>query len=243
MFELFNLLRNGITVTALDVDNTLYMTAVLDENPPTAHRRLLFWGLFAEFIGRLLLIYFFLVVLGGRDVTFSLLGFEFGIEDVALIAAGLFLLIKNGRELTHILLNRSAPEDPTVSKKTFHSFPRLITEITIVNITLSFDTIIAITSSNSSAGMILYLLLFSAIFRYLFVRQIANIIETYPSLNIIILAFLIIIGLELIMEGIGFNINEVVINLIILAAVGLASLHERRRPTISRWWQQQKKSQ
>ena len=239
--DLLNLLRNGITITALDVDNALYMTSVLDENPPKTHRRLLFWGLFVEFVGRLLLIYIFGVVLGGRDLIFSIFGFELSIESLSLIAAGLFLLIKNGRELSHILLNRQAEQDPVILNKATHSMPRIILEISIVNLTLSIDTIIAITSSNSTWGMLLYLLLFSAMIRLLFVHQIANIIQSYPSLNIIILAFLIIIGLELTLEGLGLNLNEVVINLIILTAVGIAALSERCRPTISRWWQQQKK--
>ncbi len=242
MIDILSLLRGGFTITALDVDNALYMTSVLDENPSHQHRRILFWGLFAEFVGRLLLIYFFVKFLNGRDLHFSIFGIQLSLETISLVAAGLFLLIRNGRELIHILLKRNDETDSVILNTKSRFLPALILQATIVNLTLSIDTIIAIISAQNEAGWILYLLLFSAVFRYLFVRQIANIIHAYPSLNIIILAFLIIIGMSLILEGIGLDLNEIVVNVIILIAVGLAALNERRRPTISRWWQQQKKA-
>lgn len=228
MTLLFDLLRAGVLVTALDIDNALYMTAVVDNVPEPRQNRVVLFALLAEFVGRLGLIALILWVFGGRQVTIALFGFEVSVESIALIAAGLFLFLRSSRELIRFFSGVETEDEVDMSVVNERNILKLIAEMTLVNLTLSVDTVLAITGSTNEAWLIIYLLLFSAIIRLLFVRQITTIINRLPSLNIIILTFLILVGLELCLQGFGLQVPEEQFNLIMLAAVLTAVFYERR---------------
>jgi len=104
--------------------------------------------------------------------------------------------------------------------------------MSVVRALLSVDTVIAVTGSAESGGaefvLVVYLLLFSAVVRLLFVQEIARIIERDPSLNIIIMAFLIAISIELITQGLGAKVLEQFINGLMLIALGTAIVYQWR---------------
>ena len=112
------------------------------------------------------------------------------------------------------------------------SFSRLLLEMSLVNAVLSVDTVIAVTGSAISGGgqlgLIVYLLLFSAVVRLLFVREIARFIKRYPATNIIVLTFLIIIGIELSAQGLGFQVPEPLFNGLMLLALIVAIVYQWR---------------
>jgi predicted tellurium resistance membrane protein TerC len=105
----------------------------------------------------------------------------------------------------------------------------------LVNALLSVDTVIALTGSALGSGAafaaILYLLLFSAVVRLFFVRQIARFIKRYPATNIIILTFLSLIGLELISLGLGLRLPELLFSALMLLALLLTILYQLRYVT------------
>ena len=228
---LLELLKQGLVVTALDVDNALYMTSMVEQLEPARQRRAIFWGLLIELIGRLALIALFTFVISGTEPLFEIFGIQFTVESLSLLAAGSFLFVKSSQELLAFLRGEDDDQDrPHLAEDM--SFVRLMVEMSVVSIVLSVDTIISIGGSTSMLVEVLYLLLFSAIVRLLFIRQIAGFMARYPSLNIIILAFLILIGAELFLQGLGFNIPEMVVNLVLLSAVIAAVLFHRQRENI-----------
>lgn len=225
---LIDLLWAGVLVTALDIDNALYMTAVVDNVPERRQNRVVLFGLLAEFIGRLGMIMLIFWVFGGSAVSITLFGIEMSVESIALIAAGLFLFLRSSRELIRFFSGVEAEDEVDMSVVDERSILKLIAEMTLVNMTLSVDTVLAITGSTNDAWLIIYLLLFSVVIRLLFVRQITTIINRLPSLNIVILTFLILVGLELCLQGFGLQFPEEIFNLILLAAVLTAVIYERR---------------
>lgn len=231
MAQLLTLLQLSLSVTLLDVDNALYMTSAVDQLSPEQKKKAIRWGLLIEFLARLVMVVIFGFIASGTEVLFEIFGIEFTAETISLLAAGIFLFVRTIRELVSFFIGKDddqpAPED--IQGK---SFSRVIIEMSVINAMLSVDTVIAITGSAISGGaefaLVVYLLLFSALVRLLFVQEIARIIARYPSLNLIIMAFLIAISIELITQGLGAKVPEQLINGLMLIALGTAIVYQWR---------------
>ena len=221
----------GISVTLLDVDNALYMTSAIEALPADEQRKAIRWGLLIEFFARLGLVLIFGYLASGTEVLFELFGIEFTAETLSLLVAGLFILIRSARELFRFFIPGDETEEETVQVHG-RSFSSILVEMSLVNALLSVDTVIAITGTAISGSgqlvAIIYLLLFSAAARLLFINEIARFIKRYPATNIFILTFLIVIGLELTSQGLGFRVPERLINGLMLLALLVTVLYQWR---------------
>ncbi len=230
MANLLTLLRLGFSTTLLDVDNALYMTSAVDPLPHEVQRKAIFWGLVIEFIGRLGLVIIFGFIASGTEVLFEVFGIAFTPETISLLLAGSFLLVRSSRDLVSFFGDgeESEPERIELQDK---SFSRMLLEMSVVNILLSVDTVIAITGSALSGGAhfsaVVFLLLFSAAIRLFFIGEIARIIKKYPAINIVVLVFLILIGVELIAQGLGVTVPERLFNGLLLLALVVAIAYQR----------------
>ncbi len=207
------------------------MTSAVDQLPPDQKKKAIRLGLLIEFMARLVMVLVFGFIASGTDVLFEIFGIEFTAETISLLAAGIFLFVRTTRELINFLIGKDE-DQPAAEDIQRKSFSRVIIEMSVVNALLSVDTVIAITGSAISGGsefmLVVYLLLFSALIRLLFVQEIAQIIERYPSLNIIIMAFLLAISIELIAQGLGAKVPERLINGLTLIALGTAIVYQWR---------------
>ena len=231
MEQLLRIISLSVTTALLDVDNALYMTSAVDPLPPEEQKRAIFWGLGIEFFVRMGLVLLFGYIASGTEVLFEAFGIEFTAETLSLLAAGIFLLVRSSRDLIRFFIGHEEDE-PATDQAQEKSFSRILLEMSLVNAVLSVDTVIAITgsaiSSGSQLGLIVYLLLFSAVVRLLFVREIARFIKRYPATNIIVLTFLIIIGIELSAQGLGLQVPEPLFNGLMLLALIVAILYQWR---------------
>jgi predicted tellurium resistance membrane protein TerC len=82
MGSLLTLLRDGIYITSLDVDNAIYTTSAIEHLPRKAQRKAIFLAILIEFLARLVLIALFSWVLSGTRPLFVLFGVEFSIDVV-----------------------------------------------------------------------------------------------------------------------------------------------------------------
>jgi predicted tellurium resistance membrane protein TerC len=231
MDQLIRLFSLSATTALLDVDNALYMTSAVDPVPPEQQKRAIFWGLVIEFFVRIALVILFGYIASGTDVLFMAFGIEFTAETISLLAAGIFLLIRSTRDLIRFFTGEDEDE-PLAAQEQEKSFARLLLEMSLVNAVLSVDTVIALTGSaiggGAQFGLVVYLLLFSAVVRLFFVQQIARFIKRYPATNIIVLTFLIIIGFELSAQGLGMQVPEALFNAVMLLAFLAAIVWQRR---------------
>jgi predicted tellurium resistance membrane protein TerC len=222
----------------LDVDNALYMTSAVDPLSPEKQKKAIAWGLFFEFIARLILVIIFGFLASGTEPLFTLFGIEFTAETISLLVAGIFLFIRSTRDLFNFFYGSDESESSNEQVKTI-SFSRLMVEMTFVNALLSIDTVIAIAGTAISSGaqfaLVIYTLLFSAGVRLLFVRQIARFIKRYPATNIIVLIFLTLIGVELIAQGLGVALPERLFGGLMLIALFAAMVYQLRftRPAMT----------
>ena len=229
MSALFTFIRNSLLVTSLDIDNAMYMTSVVDQVTPRKRQKaLIFWGFVIEYLARLFLIIFFQNVFSGSQPLFELFGIPFSIETISLMAAGIFLTIRSGRELVAYIRGGDEAEI-TASEIEGKSFSQILTEMSLVCIVLSIDTIVAVMATGFPFWYLALILFMSALIRFFFISPIARFLQNYPNVTVIILTFLLIIGVSLVLEGFGLQLPEVLINLILALVVLIVIFIEKQR--------------
>jgi predicted tellurium resistance membrane protein TerC len=221
--DFLTLLQQSLAMTAIDIDNATYTTGAINAVPANKQQRIIFWSTVVEFLGRLLLALLFLFVFSGSKPLFVLFGIEFSAETISLFAAGIFLLISNGRELVHFLQQAGEPDAAHALKPM--PLSRLVAEMGLVLTVMSVDTVIAGLGIAANLPTLLFFFVFSAIIRLVFVQQIAKFVRQYPAVNLVIFSLLALIGLELIGQGLGIDF-EIPFNLgVVLAIVAAITVH------------------
>jgi predicted tellurium resistance membrane protein TerC len=226
MSQLLALLVQGLIGSAFDIDNALYMTSVLQTVRPERQRTLIAWGLLVELIARFLLVAFFRTVIGGSQTLFALFGLKVSLDTLALLGAGAFLFVRSGRELLDLVRERDGED--VCSPADDQLFWRVLLEMSLVNLVLSVDTLVALMATVSEFWTLVYIFVFSALLRLLFVQQIAAIVHRVPGVHVVLLSLLVLVGVELFAHGLGLKVPEALFNSAVLAALIGAILYQRR---------------
>ena len=221
--DILAFLSLAIGVTIIDIDNAMYATSQIST---LKERRRLGLGLslVLEFVGRLILVWLFFTLTNETEALFTIFGIGFTLEVIALLFAGGYLLISNSQELRKIWQPQMGQE---VALKRSRSFAHLMIEMGIVLTIMSIDTVLVITSLTIVVGLALSLLLFSAFVRFFFVERLVHFIELYPAVRVFILVLLIAIGVELIIQGLGLDV-EPLFNILIIIAVLIYVIYQKR---------------
>ena len=225
--EILAFLSLAIGVTVIDIDNAMYATSQI--STLEERRRLaLGFSLVLEFVGRLVLVWLFFTLTNETEPLFIINGFEFTLEVIALLFAGGYLLISTSQEIRKIWQPQMRQEAALRRRR---SFARHMLEMGIVLIIMSIDTVLVVTSLTISVGLVLSLLLFSAFVRFFFVERLVHFVELYPAVQVFILVLLIAIGVELIIQGLGIDV-EPLFNILIIIAVLIYIAYQKRKASL-----------
>ena len=199
-----------LTLIALEVilgiDNIIFISILADKLPKEKRNKLRTWGLSLAMLIRLALLTVVSWILKLDTVLFTAFDLGFSGKGLILIFGGLFLLYKSTKEI----LNKTEGdigEAENIRSKT-GSFKKLLSEIIILDLVFSVDSII------TAVGMvqdlwIMYVAVISAVTIMLFAsKPISAYIQKHPSLKILAICFLMMIGITLIAEGLHFKIPK-----------------------------------
>ncbi len=189
----------------LGIDNIIFISILADKLPENQRSRLRFWGIGLAMIMRLCLLAFIAWILKLDQTLFTLFGTDFSGKGLVLIFGGLFLIYKSTREIYHKteIANNDKPNIPKNN-----SFKRLLTEVIILDLVFSIDSII------TAVGMVQELwVMYTAVIVAVFVmllasKPISEFIRKHPSFKILALCFLMMIGVSLLAEGFHFEIPK-----------------------------------
>ena len=98
---------------------------------------------------------------------------------------------------------------------------------------MSVDTVLVITSQNTTLGIALFLLIFSAVLRLFFVDRLVYFIAQYPAVEVFVTVLLMAIGAELIIQGLGYDFEAIFNLLLILTILIFISLQGRNQQKAS----------
>jgi predicted tellurium resistance membrane protein TerC len=190
----------------LGIDNIIFISILADKLPKENRKKLRYWGLGLAMLIRLLLLTVISWILKLDQELFEV--FDRGISGKGLIlmAGGLFLLYKSTKEIME--KTETGDNDERDVKKLKGTFKRLLLEIIMLDLVFSIDSII------TAVGMvqelwIMYTAVIVAVTLMLFASApISKFITRHPSLKILALCFLMMIGLSLLAEGFHFKIPK-----------------------------------
>ena len=191
----------------LGVDNVLVIAIFvqrLDENQRNRARLI---GLSLAMIARVLMLF---LVLALANLTEPVI-LHFSVRDIILLAGGLFLLYKAVKEIHHTVELKDELEADFQSNK--NSFSGIITQIVILDIVFSVDSVITAVGLTDKVWIIITAVIVSFIGILIYAKPIGEYIIKHPALKILALSFLITIGITIFMEGLHQHVPKAYIYL------------------------------
>lgn len=196
----------------LGIDNIIFISIVSDRLPKENRRKARNIGLSLALIVRLVLLSGVALLMKLTEPLFTIWEVEMTGQGLVLLAGGLFLIYKSTIEMHHTI--KGAEETARKAKVTLRA---VIIQIILVDIVFSFDSIIsAIGMTNelqretgSSPMIIIYLaVIISMIAMLIFAKQISDFISANPTIKMLALSFLVVIGVILVAEAFGEHIPK-----------------------------------
>jgi predicted tellurium resistance membrane protein TerC len=191
-----------LTLTTLEIvlgiDNIVFISILSGRLPAASQRKARMWGLALAMIMRVLLLLSLSWIMGLTKPLFSISDFDVSGRALILLGGGLFLLAKSTREIHHRLEG-----DEAVAGKAPASFSTVLVQIVLLDIVFSFDSVITAVGMVDEIGVMI-----AVAVMMIFAGGISAFIERYPTLKMLALSFLLLIGVNLIGEGLGFHIPK-----------------------------------
>ncbi|HEV3393916.1 MAG TPA: TerC family protein [Chthoniobacterales bacterium] len=197
-----------LTLTALEIvlgiDNVIFISIVAGKLPGAQQDRARRTGLALAAITRVLLLLSLTWVMGLTAPLFSVSRFDVTGRELILIAGGLFLIAKSTREI-HLRLEEGEEHGVARARATFGG---VLVQILLLDIVFSLDSVItAVGMVDHIAVMIAAVMLAVAVMMF-FAGMISRFVERHPTIKMLALSFLLLIGVNLIGDGLGFHIPK-----------------------------------
>jgi len=194
-----SLLTLTILEIVLGIDNVIFVSILisrLQSGQQLRARRI--WMIAGILIRSLLLLGLGWLVTNGNKEIFSLFGYGFTIRNLIMLAGGIFLLYKTVKEI-HAKLEGEGHEE--LEKNLESAFGLVVGQIVLVDTVFSFDSIITAVGLAKHVPVMITAVIIAMIIMFFFSQNIADFINKRPTLKILALAFLLMVGFSLFFEG------------------------------------------
>ncbi|HEV9036351.1 MAG TPA: TerC family protein [Puia sp.] len=185
----------------LGIDNVIFVSIIIGRLPShqqLAARRV--WMVAGSLVRSGLLLGLGWLVTSGNTKLFSLAGYGFSTRNLIMTAGGLFLLYKTVREI-HEKLEGDPQEGEEATDEENPSFWGLVAQLVLVDTVFSFDSIVTAVGLAQQIAVMITAVVLAMILMFFFSRSIANFINRRPTVKILALSFLLMIGFSLLFEG------------------------------------------
>jgi len=190
----------------LGIDNIIFLSilvARLPEKQRAFARRI---GLGLAMFARLALLFSISWVMGLTDPWFSLLGNDISGRDVILIGGGLFLLAKSTQEIHHSL--EGAQADPSAPQVVANNLMMVLIQIMILDLVFSLDSVITAVGLVNDIEIMAIAIIAAVLVMMFAAKSIGEFVDDHPSIKILALSFLIMVGTMLIVEGFDVHVPK-----------------------------------
>ena len=234
---MFDLLANPqtwiafATLTALElvlgIDNIIFISILVDRLPADQQRLARRLGLFMAMFMRIGLLLVLSWIIGLDAPLFSVLRQEISGRDLVLIAGGLFLLWKSTGEIHQLLEG----EEGDASSAVAASFVAVILQIMVIDLVFSLDSIITAVGMVNEIPVMIAAIIASVALMMAFAGAIGRFVSEHPTVKMLALAFLVVVGVVLIAEGFDHHVPKgyVYFAMAFSVAVEMLNLRLRRR--------------
>jgi predicted tellurium resistance membrane protein TerC len=190
----------------LGIDNIIFISILVGRLPEARRPRARVVGLGLAMFTRIALLFSIVWLTRLTRPLFTLLEYEFSGRDLILIAGGLFLLVKSVLEIHHTLEGASDER----SARLFSSFVVIVVQIAIIDIVFSLDSVFTAVgmASPDQVPIMVMAIVVAIVVMMLVSGAISDFVERHPTVKVLALAFLILVGIALIADGLGTHIPK-----------------------------------
>ncbi|HET6611382.1 MAG TPA: TerC family protein [Kofleriaceae bacterium] len=200
------LLTLTVMEIVLGIDNIVFVSILAGELPEKERPRARTMGLGLALIFRVGLLFAIKWVMGLEETLFSLFGHGFSGRDLILATGGLFLLAKSTHEIFDKLEN--ADHSPTRKVPERASFAGVIIQIVLLDMVFSIDSVVTAVGMAESLLIMIIAVVIAAGFMIAFSGPVGRFVNRHPSMKILALSFLLLIGVLLVAESLGQHISK-----------------------------------
>ncbi len=236
MFEWFTSPEAWIalgTLTALEIvlgiDNIIFISILVGRLPQ--HQRELGRrvGISLAMITRLALLFSIAWVMGLKEPWFAVLGKEISGRDLILIGGGLFLLFKSTHEIHNSLEGvEESTEVPVVA-----GLASVLVQIAILDIVFSLDSVITAVGLVEHVSIMAIAIILAVVVMLMAAKPIGDFVDAHPTIKMLALSFLILVGVTLIVEGFDVHVPKGYIYFAMAFSVAVEMLNIRMRKKLA----------
>lgn len=199
---LFSLITLTVMEIVLGIDNIVFISVVVGRLDAERAKRARQIGLLLALAFRIMLLMAISWLIGLKAPLFELFDKSFSWRDLILAAGGLFLLYKATHEIHSEIEGPEVDETGAVSA----AFSAIIAQIVVIDIIFSVDSIITAIGMAEHVEIMVAAVVISMAVMYVASGPIAEFIKRHPTTKMLALSFLVLIGVALIADGLGFHI-------------------------------------
>lgn len=221
-----------LTLTALElvlgIDNIIFISILVDKLPPEKREFARRLGLGMAMFMRIGLLLVLSWIIGLVAPLFTVLGQAISGRDLILILGGLFLVYKSTTEIHHALEGAEGEKTATVKA----SFGAVIAQIMVVDLVFSLDSIITAVGMVDDVRVMIAAVIASVALMMVFATPIGRFVSAHPSIKMLALSFLVVVGVVLIAEGFDHHVPKGYVYFAMAFSVAVEMLNIRmRRPS------------
>ena len=198
------------TLTALElvlgIDNIIFISILVDKLPVERREVARRLGLFAAMFMRIALLMTLAWIVGMTAPLFSVMGTDISGRDLVLICGGLFLLWKSVGEIHQTM--EGEEEAGSAGGAVKATFGAIILQIMVIDIVFSLDSIITAVGMVREVAVMIAAVIASVGLMMLFAGPIGRFVSAHPTIKMLALAFLVVIGVVLIADGLGYHMPK-----------------------------------
>ncbi len=209
----------------LGIDNLVFLSIMTGKLPPERQALARRVGLGLALVMRVLLLLAMSWLVTLQADLFTLFGEGFSGRDLILIAGGLFLVGK----ATHEIFDRMEVDHSEPRRPVRVSFPAVIAQIVVLDLVFSIDSVITAVGMARALSIMVAAVVIAVVVMLIFAESISAFVERHPSLKILALSFLILIGVVLVADGMGQHIPKGYVYFAMAFSLGVELLNLKLR--------------
>jgi len=222
---LFAFLTLSFLEVVLGIDNIIFISILTNKLPEDVRPKARTFGIALALVFRVLMLLSITWIIGLTEPFVHVFGHGINGRDTVLFLGGLFLIQKATREIYEIVEADGAKHGQGMKVKT--AFTAIIVQIALLDIVFSFDSILTAIGMTQNLPIMIAAIVVAMFVMLKFSGPVAGVIEKHPSLQILALAFLILIGVLLIAEASGYEVPKSYIYASVGFALGVELLNIR----------------
>ncbi|MBX9772727.1 MAG: TerC family protein, partial [Candidatus Obscuribacterales bacterium] len=188
----------------LGIDNIIFISILAARLPNHQQALARIIGLSLAMITRIALLCSLAWVMSLTKPLFVLVGQEISGRDLLLLVGGVFLVAKATKEIH----NRIEADDESIQTKTYPSFFGTLIQIAILDMVFSLDSVITAVGMVDQIWVMVVAVIISILIMMIFSAPVSRFIQSFPTVRMLALSFLLLVGVVLMAEGFGQHINK-----------------------------------